>query len=88
MYPIFIAHGPAFKKNYECPPFNNVDIYPLMCYILKVIPAINNGSLANVKQMIAEVDYYEYVTSKIFIFFFLEFYSNQFIIYNIEICLE
>lgn len=64
MYPIFIAHGPAFKQNFESPVFNNVDIYPLMCYILQIIPAINNGSLENVKLMLSDMDHCEYITSK------------------------
>ena len=53
MYPIFIAHGPAFKQNYTTSSFNNVDIYPLMCFILGIKPAANNGSLENVLGMIA-----------------------------------
>jgi hypothetical protein len=52
MYPIFIAHGPAFKQNYTIPSFNNVDIYPLMCFILGIQPAANNGSLENVLDML------------------------------------
>jgi hypothetical protein len=38
MWPIFIAHGPAFKKNFKIDSFKNVDIYPLMCHILGVQP--------------------------------------------------
>ena len=34
MHPFFISHGPAFKENYKIKSFVNVDIYPLMCYIL------------------------------------------------------
>jgi ectonucleotide pyrophosphatase/phosphodiesterase family protein 5 len=53
MFPIFMAHGPAFKKGYKIKSFNNVDIYPLMCYVLGVDPSIgHNGSLANVFDMI------------------------------------
>jgi len=52
MLPIFIAHGPAFKANYQIKPFNNVDIYPLMCLLLGVPPAVNNGSLMNVLDMV------------------------------------
>lgn len=65
MHPIFIAHGPAFKKNFTTPTFNNVDIYPLMCFILEIIPAVNNGSLANVKQMIVNKEFdCELITGK------------------------
>ena len=52
MHPLFIAHGPAFKKNYKTKVFNNVDIYPLMCSVLGIEPALNNGSIYNVEQML------------------------------------
>lgn len=54
MHPIFIGTGPRFKKNFIIEPFRNVDIYPLMCYILNVEPSPNNGSLQIVKMMIIE----------------------------------
>ncbi len=52
MLPIFISHGPNFKENFKINAFNNVDIYPLMCFILEVEPACNNGSLENVIDMV------------------------------------
>lgn len=52
MFPIFISHGPAFKKNFTIDTFKNVDIYPLMCYILGIKPGVNNGTLASVLDMI------------------------------------
>ena len=52
MFPIFISHGPSFKANFKINSFNNVDIYPLMCFILDVEPACNNGSLENVIDMV------------------------------------
>ena len=52
MHPIFISHGPAFKKNFTIPTFKNVDIYPLMCLLLGVQPAANNGSIQNVLDMV------------------------------------
>ncbi|XP_066279729.1 ectonucleotide pyrophosphatase/phosphodiesterase family member 5-like [Branchiostoma lanceolatum] len=45
MNPIFVAHGPAFRTNLLSEPFNNVDIYPLMCHILGIRPLPNNGSI-------------------------------------------
>ncbi|XP_033120498.1 ectonucleotide pyrophosphatase/phosphodiesterase family member 5-like [Anneissia japonica] len=45
MHPIFVAHGPVFNKNQsEADPFYNVDIYPLICYILNIPESPNNGS--------------------------------------------
>ncbi|CAF0706694.1 unnamed protein product [Brachionus calyciflorus] len=52
MHPLFIAHGPAFKKSFKTKVFNNVDIYPLMCSVLGIEPALNNGSIANVEKML------------------------------------
>ena len=35
---IFYAIGPAFKVNYKVGTINNIDIYPLLCKIFKVVP--------------------------------------------------
>jgi len=56
MHPIFIAHGPAFKKNYVAAPFETVNIYPLMCHLLEVTPRSNNGSLDNIKHILSDGD--------------------------------
>ena len=52
MHPFFIAMGPSFKKGYAIDTFDNVDIYPLMCVILGIKPAPNNGSLKNVQSLL------------------------------------
>lgn len=54
IHPFFIASGPAFKKGLISNPIHMVDIYSLMCHILKVKPAPNNGSLDNVKHLLVE----------------------------------
>ncbi|WAR07736.1 ENPP4-like protein [Mya arenaria] len=55
MSPIFLAFGPAFKKGYKTDsPFPNLDIYPLMCHLLGVPPAPNNGSLKRVEQFLKD----------------------------------
>ena len=54
MHPLFIAMGPSFKKNASVEIFNNVDVYPLMCHILKLTPAPNNGTLDVVKHLLNE----------------------------------
>lgn len=48
----FIAHGPAFKKHFIAEPFENIEIYNLMCRILKLKPAPNDGDLEKVRQML------------------------------------
>jgi hypothetical protein len=39
MFPIFIGYGPAFKNGgLKIDSFHNVDVYPLMCFILDIQP--------------------------------------------------
>ncbi|KAL5014928.1 hypothetical protein ScPMuIL_009198 [Solemya velum] len=52
MKPIFLARGPNIKPNYEISPFLTVDIYPLVCELLNLNPAPNNGSLARTRDML------------------------------------
>ena len=54
MNPFFIAHGPAFKSGYFSHPFNNTDIYPLMCHLLDIEPHPNDGSLDNIRHILKE----------------------------------
>jgi len=48
----FIAHGPAFKSGYVAKPFPNVDVYNVMCRILGLRPAPNDGKLSRVREML------------------------------------
>lgn len=48
MHPLFIAHGPDFRTGYISEPFDNVDLYPLMCYLLDIPVLPSNGSLHRV----------------------------------------
>ncbi|MEJ5287216.1 MAG: Alkaline phosphodiesterase I / Nucleotide pyrophosphatase [Candidatus Kapaibacterium sp.] len=41
MHGIFIAGGPAFKKAYTTGTIRNIDIYPLLCKILNIVPRGN-----------------------------------------------
>ena len=54
MHPFFIAHGPSFKQKYISEPFNNVDIYPLLCYMLGVTPAQHDGDFDNIKHILVD----------------------------------
>lgn len=49
MHGIFIASGPAFRRGHSVPSFQNIHLYELMCHILKLKPAKNDGSLEKVK---------------------------------------
>ncbi|MEO6245463.1 MAG: ectonucleotide pyrophosphatase/phosphodiesterase [Opitutaceae bacterium] len=43
MHGILIAHGPAFRPGVEIPPVENIHIYNLMCAVLRLMPAKNDG---------------------------------------------
>lgn len=43
MHGVFIAHGPAFRPATELPAFENVHLYNLMCAVLQLKPAANDG---------------------------------------------
>ncbi len=45
MRAIFIAAGPAFRPHRTLPGFPNVDVYPLLAYLLHVTPAANDGDI-------------------------------------------
>ncbi|XP_072170464.1 ectonucleotide pyrophosphatase/phosphodiesterase family member 7-like [Diadema setosum] len=49
----FYAQGPSFKTNYRGRPIESVDLYAMMCEILSLDPAPNNGSRARYGQMLA-----------------------------------
>jgi len=52
MMATFIAHGEAFKKGYVAEPFENIEVYNVMCKILGLKPAKNDGDLERVKKML------------------------------------
>jgi predicted AlkP superfamily pyrophosphatase or phosphodiesterase len=52
MRAIFIAHGPAFKSGFVAAPFQNIHLYHLICAILKLQPAPNDGDLDSVRVML------------------------------------
>jgi len=39
----FIAHGPAFRRGVVVPPFENIEVYNLLCAVLGLRPAPNDG---------------------------------------------
>ncbi|XP_016149282.1 ectonucleotide pyrophosphatase/phosphodiesterase family member 7-like [Sinocyclocheilus grahami] len=52
MKPFFRAMGPDFQKNLEVRPFETVNIYPLMCHLLKITPEPNDGHLNTTRHML------------------------------------
>lgn len=53
MHPIFLAHGPAFKKNFTKEAMNSTDLYPLLCHLLNITSMPHNGSLKNVRDLLS-----------------------------------
>jgi len=52
LFSIFYAAGPAFKKGYRLKELDNVDVYNLICKILDIKPAENDGNPAHIKGML------------------------------------
>ncbi len=49
---LFIASGPAFAAGHTVPPFANVHLYELVCHLLGIEPASNDGSLDSVRMVL------------------------------------
>ena len=47
MAAVFIANGPAIRRGVRLPPFDNVDVYPLLARLVGVAPRPNDGNLAD-----------------------------------------
>jgi alkaline phosphatase D len=52
MFAIFYAAGPSFRKNYRFKELNNIDVYNLVCKILKINPAKNDGDPEHIEGML------------------------------------
>ncbi|GCC23755.1 hypothetical protein chiPu_0002153 [Chiloscyllium punctatum] len=57
MQAIFLAHGPAFKTKTEVQPFLNIEVYNLMCDLLQIIPAPNNGTHGSLNHLLKKPVY-------------------------------
>ncbi|CAB1335314.1 unnamed protein product [Coregonus sp. 'balchen'] len=53
MHPFLAAAGPGFLPGYRLPLLQSVDVYPIMCQLLGVPPAPNNGSLSQARCFLA-----------------------------------
>jgi predicted AlkP superfamily pyrophosphatase or phosphodiesterase len=53
MRAIFLAAGPGFAKA-KLKAFANVDVYSLLCYLLNIAPAANDGTLEPFKRVLLE----------------------------------
>lgn len=54
MHTIFFAKGPAFRSDgFVHPPFSNVEVYGMLCHILGIEAAANDGDLDRVMDLFA-----------------------------------
>ena len=54
MHTIFLAEGPAFKKDYVSDPFSNVEVYGIIAHILGLVPAQTDGDISNVSDLFTD----------------------------------
>uniref|UniRef100_A0A3B4Y3K8 Ectonucleotide pyrophosphatase/phosphodiesterase 2 n=1 Tax=Seriola lalandi dorsalis TaxID=1841481 RepID=A0A3B4Y3K8_SERLL len=51
---IFMGHGPSFKFQKRVPEFENIELYNIMCDLLGLKPAPNNGTHGSLNDMLKE----------------------------------
>lgn len=49
MHGIFIAKGPSFKSGFTDDAFSNIHLYEMMCELLGIPPATNDGAISEVE---------------------------------------
>lgn len=54
MRAIFIAHGSAFRKGVVIEPFSNIQVYNVMCKVLGLTPASNDGDFSVVNSAVVD----------------------------------
>jgi hypothetical protein len=52
MHAILIGHGPSFRRDFTLPAVENVDLYELLCALLGLEPAPNDGDLARIAPLL------------------------------------
>ncbi|KAG8444561.1 hypothetical protein GDO86_009645 [Hymenochirus boettgeri] len=57
MEAIFIGHGPGFKRGTEVEAFENIEVYNLMCDLLQIHPAPNNGTHGSLNHLLSKPFY-------------------------------
>ncbi|XP_075059188.1 ectonucleotide pyrophosphatase/phosphodiesterase family member 1 [Mixophyes fleayi] len=57
MQALFIGYGPKFKFQTEVQPFENIEIYNLMCDLLGIEPAANNGTHGSLNHLLKQPVY-------------------------------
>ncbi|TSP90487.1 Ectonucleotide pyrophosphatase/phosphodiesterase family member 3 [Bagarius yarrelli] len=57
MQAMFLSYGPKFNLQTEVEPFSNIELYNLMCDILEITPAPNNGSHGSLNHLLRTPPY-------------------------------
>ncbi|NWW92852.1 ENPP3 phosphodiesterase, partial [Rhynochetos jubatus] len=57
MEAIFLAYGPSFKDKTEVDAFENIEVYNLMCDLLRITPAPNNGTHGSLNHLLKKPFY-------------------------------
>ncbi|XP_061680326.1 ectonucleotide pyrophosphatase/phosphodiesterase family member 3 isoform X3 [Syngnathoides biaculeatus] len=57
MHAMFVAHGPKFVARAEVEPFANIELYNLMCDVLQISPAANNGTHGSLNHLLRQPFY-------------------------------
>ncbi|XP_008160676.2 ectonucleotide pyrophosphatase/phosphodiesterase family member 1 [Eptesicus fuscus] len=52
MQALFIGYGPGFKHGLEVDSFENIEVYNLMCDLLNLTPAPNNGTHGSLNRLL------------------------------------
>ncbi|XP_040287939.1 ectonucleotide pyrophosphatase/phosphodiesterase family member 2 isoform X2 [Bufo bufo] len=52
MQTVFVGHGPSFKYKSKVPPFENIELYNVMCDLLSLKPAPNNGTHGSLNHLL------------------------------------
>jgi predicted AlkP superfamily pyrophosphatase or phosphodiesterase len=53
VHPFLVAKGGSFRVNFTTPLLHMVDVYPLMCHLLNILPQPNNGTLARIAHILS-----------------------------------
>jgi predicted AlkP superfamily pyrophosphatase or phosphodiesterase len=53
MRAIFLARGPAFRRDARVPAFRNIHVYPLLAQVLGIVPLPTDGSLDSVRAVLS-----------------------------------
>uniref|UniRef100_A0A3B4UIF2 Venom phosphodiesterase 1-like n=1 Tax=Seriola dumerili TaxID=41447 RepID=A0A3B4UIF2_SERDU len=57
MHAMFVSYGPKFKSKTAIEPFSNVELYNLMCDLLKISPSDNNGTHGSMNHVLKQAYY-------------------------------